>query len=218
MKQSSRERLTEAAFALFSEQGFDATTIDEIATRAGVGRTTFFRNFRSKEDVVFPDHDELLAAIETRLSGATEGNTLLAISDAARLVLQHYLDEGELARGRYALTSSYPTLRDREIASAQQYRLLFKRFILQWLGDEPRAELQADLMAAAVVTAHNHVLRRWQRLQTTDPRAEFDEAMGEVAAIYGRRGTSEETTVVVMRSSADVEALLPRIREALRED
>lgn len=217
-KESARARLTAAAFALFSEQGFDATTIDEIAARAGVGRTTYFRNFRTKEDVVFPDHDELLAAIEARLAAASPDNALLAITDAARLVLTHYLDEGDLARGRYALTSSFPSLRDREIASAQQYRLLFKRFILHWLGDEPRAELQADLMAAAVVTAHNHVLRRWLREQSSDPVTEFDEAMGEVAAIYGRRATSDETTVVVLRSSADVEALLPRIREALRDN
>ncbi|RYE80871.1 MAG: TetR family transcriptional regulator [Myxococcales bacterium] len=217
-KETSRDRLTAAAFALFAEQGYDATTVDEIAARAGVGRTTYFRNFRTKEDVVFPEHEDLLAAIEGRLAAATKGNSLVAIVDAARLVLRHYLDEGDLARSRYALTSAVPALRDREIASAQRYRLKFKRFILGWLGDEPRAELQADLMAAAVVTAHNHVLRRWLREQTSTPEAEFDEAMAEVSAIYGRRSSSEETTVVVLRSSSDVEALLPRIREALERD
>lgn len=216
-KESARARLTAAAFDLFNEQGFDATTIDEIAARAGVGRTTYFRNFRTKEDVVFPDHAELLDAIGSRLAAATPGNSLLAIVDAARLVLTHYLEEGDLARSRYALTSAVPALRDRENSSAQRYRLVFKRFILSWLGDEPRAELQADLMAAAVVTAHNHVLRRWLREQTADPRAEFEDAMAEVAAIYGRRSANDETTIVVLKSNSDVEALLPRIREALRD-
>ena len=62
-----RERFVTAAFELFAERGYEQTTVDDIAERAGVGRTTFFRTFRSKEDAIFPDHEQLLAAIETRL-------------------------------------------------------------------------------------------------------------------------------------------------------
>ena len=53
-------RLRDAAFALFAEQGYDATTVEAIAERAGVGRTTFFRVFGTKEDVIFPDHAAVL--------------------------------------------------------------------------------------------------------------------------------------------------------------
>ncbi|WP_217709698.1 helix-turn-helix domain-containing protein [Amycolatopsis sp. Hca4] len=56
----AKERLTEAAFALFAERGYEQTTVDDITDRAGVGRTTFFRTFRTKEDVIFPDHEVLL--------------------------------------------------------------------------------------------------------------------------------------------------------------
>ena len=59
-KQGPRDRLREAAFSLFEERGYEQTTVDDITERAGLGRTTFFRNFRSKEDVIFPDHDRLL--------------------------------------------------------------------------------------------------------------------------------------------------------------
>jgi AcrR family transcriptional regulator len=58
-----RARLIEAAFALFEERGYESTTVDQIADRAGVGRTTFFRTFRSKEDVIFPDHEAVLNSI-----------------------------------------------------------------------------------------------------------------------------------------------------------
>jgi AcrR family transcriptional regulator len=215
-KQDAKERIVEAAFALFAERGYDATTVDDIAERAGVGRTTFFRTFRAKEDVIFPDHDELIARVESRLKASTQETSLLAISEASRLVLLQYLDEGDLARGRYALTSTVPALRDREIASAQQYRLVFKQFILDWLGDEPQAELRADLMAAVVVTAHNHVLRRWLRRQTTRPEEEFDAAMAEVGALFAERREEAQTSVVVLRSDQDVDTLLPFLRSALK--
>jgi AcrR family transcriptional regulator len=49
----TREALTDAAFTLFSRDGFDATTTDRIAQRAGVSPRTFFRYFPTKESVVF---------------------------------------------------------------------------------------------------------------------------------------------------------------------
>src|ERR1700736_4872677 len=121
-KLSARDRLAQAAFDLFNERGYEQTTIDDIAPRAGLGRTTFFRHYRSKEDVIFPDHDRLLEQVRSRLRAAGHGTARAAVGDAARLVLQGYLDEGALARRRYALTSTVPGLRDREIVSAARYQ------------------------------------------------------------------------------------------------
>jgi len=216
-KQGAKARIVEAAFALFAERGYDATTVDDIAERAGVGRTTFFRTFRAKEDVIFPDHDEVIAKLESRLAASTEETSFLAICEAARLVLLHYLAEGDLARGRYALTSTVPALRDRENASAMHYRLVFKRFIHQWLGGDEASELRAELMAGAVVTAHNHVLRRWLRGETKRPEEQFDAAMAMVGGLYAGQRADPQTTVVVLRSNQDVDALLPHLRTALRE-
>ena len=67
-----------------------------LAERAGLGRTTFFRHYRSKEDVIFPDHDRLLEQIADRLRTSSHGAALVAVSDAVRLVLQHYISEGDL--------------------------------------------------------------------------------------------------------------------------
>ncbi|GFJ86453.1 TetR family transcriptional regulator [Phytohabitans rumicis] len=65
-----REDLTAAAIALFLKRGYDETTVDEIAEAAGVARRTFFRYFRTKEDAVFPDHDDCLARVEAVLNVA----------------------------------------------------------------------------------------------------------------------------------------------------
>jgi AcrR family transcriptional regulator len=215
-KPSARERLAEAAFALFDERGYEQTTIDDITERAGLGRTTFFRHYRSKEDVIFPDHDRLLEQIAERLRTSSHGTALIAVSDAVRLVLLHYIDEGDLARRRYALTSSVPALRDREIASVARYQRMFREFIAGWMADtaEP-APLRAELMAAAVVAAHNHVLRRWLRGESPAPVPELDDALRLVIGLFaapadGSGGTS--TTIVAFRSDQDIETLVPALR------
>src|ERR1700677_4642406 len=113
-KPSARDRLPQAAFDLFNERGYEQTTVDDIAERAGLGRATFFRHYRSKDDVIFPDHDRLLAQVRDRLRSTSHPTALAAVTDAVRLVLLHYLDEGDLGRRRYALTSRVPALRQPE--------------------------------------------------------------------------------------------------------
>jgi AcrR family transcriptional regulator len=215
-------RLQDAAFALFSEQGYDATSVDQIAERAGVGRSTFFRTFPSKEAVIFPDHDDVLARIHARLTVASAGQHFLALREAARIVLQHYLDEGELARARYHLTRSVPALREREIAGMQRYQQAFRTFVRTWEpgnGDEARddlrAELRAELVAGAVVTAHNLVLRRWLRGLTDAPEAEFDTAMAEVERLFAGRESGGGGSVVVLGPGVDLDEALTAVRRAL---
>lgn len=215
----SAERLRAAAFELFDQQGYDATTVEAIAERAGVGRSTFFRAFGSKEDVIFPDHTDVLARVRERLAGSSTADTLLAVTEAARLVLRRYLDEGDLARARYRLTRTIPALRAREIAHMQQYHREFREHIRGWTGEQPGADLRAELMASAVVVAHNHVLRRWLRGLTDDPEAEFDAAMSLVRQTHAPLPGSGTTgsAVVVLRTPVDPEALLPALRQALDE-
>jgi AcrR family transcriptional regulator len=227
-KAPARERLAEAAFALFDERGYEQTTVDDITERAGLGRTTFFRHYRSKEDVIFPDHDRLLEQIAERLRTSSHATALVAVSDAVRLVLLHYIEEGDLARRRYALTSRVPALRDREIASVARYQRLFREFIAAWMADTTAdavqsgtgesGPLRAELMAAAVVAAHNHVLRRWLRGESPNPMAEVDNALRQVISLFAApvpdRGT-DGTTVLAFRSDRPLETLLPAIRDLL---
>jgi AcrR family transcriptional regulator len=220
----TRDRMVDAAFALFDERGYDATTVEEIVERAGVSRSTFFRAFGSKEDVIFPRHDDVQARIAARLATGTRETYLVAVAEAARLVLEHYLAEGELARSRYRLTRTVPALREREVAHMVGYQRLFRERLRDWLtglGDAD-VDLHAELLAAGIVTAHNVVLRRWLRGVGGDPVAEFDEAMEAVFATTrpGRQGpdattSSGGTTVVVLSSDRPLDDVLPAVRRAL---
>lgn len=226
---SARERMVDAAFALFDEQGYDATTVEQIVERAGVSRSTFFRAFGSKDDVIFPRHDEVQARIEARLDTGTPATFRVALREAAALVLEQYLDEDQVALSRYRLTRSVPALRDREVASMVGYQRLFREHLRRWLGElgGPDVDLHAELLAASVVTAHNVVLRRWLRGETPDPWHEFDDAMSSVLADPGPASVPQDaagkadgpaapgTTVVVLRDDRPVEEVVASVRAAL---
>jgi AcrR family transcriptional regulator len=235
-KTPARDRLAQAAFDLFDERGYEQTTVDDITERAGLGRTTFFRYYRSKEDVIFPDHDRLLQQLRDRLAASSSKTALVAVSDAMRLVMLHYLEEGDVARRRYALTNRVPALRDREIVSVARYQRLFREFIAGWLGDgDERVSLRAEVMAAAMVAAHNHVLRRWLRGESPDPIAELDESFGQVIGLLASKATSisdltgqtgldsgadnaaddatDGTAIVAFRTSTDLETLISSLKK-----
>lgn len=100
---SSREMLQEAAFELFLENGYEATTVSQIAQRAGVSRNTFFNYFAGKSDVFWIDLDASLGVVSARLLAASPATpALVAVREA--------LVEGarELGPGRvpWALTQS----------------------------------------------------------------------------------------------------------------
>ena len=219
MVSSTRGRMVDAAMALFTERGFDSTSVEDVVARAGVGRTTFFRHFPTKEDVVFPDHDGLLRLVDARLATATAATARTALEEASGIVLEHYLAEGETARQRYRLTRTVAPLRHRELASVHRYFRLFSEHLRRWLGDQPHAALRAELTASSVITAHNHVLRGWLRGEVADPRAALaaalDQALARLPAeAAGARGP---VTVVVTTTGRDVDAVVDDVRRALLE-
>jgi len=82
-KVTSRSELEQVAFDLFDRQGFERTTVDDIASAAGIGRRTFFRYFPSKNDVVWGDFDAELERMRRRLNAVPTGTPLMdAIRDA----------------------------------------------------------------------------------------------------------------------------------------
>jgi AcrR family transcriptional regulator len=211
---TTRARLVAAAFASFEEHGWEETTVDQIAARAGVGRTTFFRTFRTKTEVVFPDHETIMEAVGRRLAAATPGDRVAA-ADAACVVLRHYLNEGPLARSRYALTTTVQALRDREVASASGYQRAFYKHFAPAAGDP----LEAELRASVVVTVHNHVLRSWLRGRSAAPEAELRQALADVLArLDARAGKSGgSTTVAIFRTPRPVDDVLPALKALLQD-
>ncbi|WP_420036580.1 TetR family transcriptional regulator [Streptomyces sp. cg28] len=235
-----RRELAAAAMELFATKGYEATTVDEIAAAAGVARRTFFRHFRSKEEAIFPDHDDTLVRAEAVLNAAPpHEHPLDTVCRGIKEVMKMYASSPTVAVERYRLTREVPTLREAEIASVARYERLFTRYLLGHFDEEAHHDgnddpLLAEVAASAVVTAHNHVLRRWLRAGGQgDVETQLDHAFAIVRRTFGtgigagrtpaadavpaaQVSHSGEVVVTVARVDAPLPEVMRTIEEALR--
>ncbi|MCH0542443.1 TetR family transcriptional regulator [Streptomyces sp. MUM 203J] len=239
-----RRELAAAAMELFATKGYEATTVDEIAAAAGVARRTFFRHFRSKEEAIFPDHDDTLMRAEAVLNAApAHEHPLDTVCRGIKEVMKMYAASPAVSVARYRLTREVPTLREREIASVARYERLFTRYLLSHFDERDHHDgnddpLLAEVAASAVVTAHNHVLRRWLRAGGKgDVESQLDHAFAIVRKTFGTgigagrlagprvpspAATAEtaatgDVVVAVARADAPLEEVMRTIERALKE-
>lgn len=114
----ARGRLRAAALELFVEQGFERTTVAQIAERAGLNRRTFFHHFADKREVVFAgqegDDEQLLIAVRDQPGPADP--LAAALAGLKRVVAEpsERFREGAVQVG--AIIAASPELRERELA------------------------------------------------------------------------------------------------------
>jgi AcrR family transcriptional regulator len=226
-----RDALIAAAFQLFLERGFEQTTVDDIVALAGVGRRSFFRYFPSKEGVVFPDHERCLADTTAFLAaGEEDEDPVRRVCDAARLVLRMYTENPAFSVQRYRLTKKVPGLRAYELSVVWRYERAFAGYLRGRFAGRPDGTLRADVIAAAVVAAHNNALRSWLRADGEgDAEAAVDRALRYVqeafggmdasgAAEGGRPDGRDDVVVVVSRRAAPLWRVVQEIESALGRD
>jgi len=157
----TREALADAAISLFAEHGFDAVTVADIARRAEVGRTTFFRYFADKQEVLFPDdgqhREELLRATRHALAGTPPiGDSLPRALAAARAGLTA-LARALAGDARWALHQKLIRADDallaRSLLKQRDYRHAATETLLAHGASPETATLAANLAAACYATA-----------------------------------------------------------------
>jgi AcrR family transcriptional regulator len=219
-----RLSLASAAVDLFVAQGYEATTVDEIAAAAGVGRRTFFRYFDAKDDVLFANHDEIVEEMEQAFATADPARDPVEVACAAvGLVLDSYAADLEGSLKRFTLTRAVPSLRDKEVATVDRYQRVLARY-LQGRFEERRDEmagLRAAVAAAAIAAANNHVLRRWLRSGGKDDiTAGAAEAFALVIDAFRvdrtGEGDREGTVVAVMSTATPLREVIAQVGAALR--
>ncbi|GAA0407581.1 hypothetical protein Acor_69240 [Acrocarpospora corrugata] len=176
-KARTRRTIQEQALRLFAEQGYDATTIEQIAEAAEISPSTIFRYFPTKEDIVVQDdYDPMLV---TTLAGQPAGKPpLRAIRDTFRetMALIPATEQQEiLARARLQLT--IPAIRSRVMQNMLDTLDVLSEAIARREGRDPH-DIAVLTLTGAVMGALIPTLQRWVAEDGARPLSELvDEAL-----------------------------------------
>ena len=158
-QRQARQRIIDAARELFLERGFDGVSVGDIAERAEVGRTTFFRHFGDKQEVVFANEQQLLDTITAaRQADGTPAprNATEAVEQLRPVVLalcaQATADPEAYTR-HFQLIEQHPELRARDVMKTQQIADKLTELLIHRGSDEATARFAAQIAIACYQTA-----------------------------------------------------------------
>jgi AcrR family transcriptional regulator len=163
----ARERLETAALDLFTENGYEETTVAQIADRAGLNRATFFRHFADKREVLFGGEDVLAGlftdAIRAASPDATPTECLQAAFAAAGVVLNS--QQRAKAAQRVRVAAANTEVQERGLLKHAR----ITRSISAALRERGADELTARLGAEVGMLAFAIAVERWMTADQDEP-------------------------------------------------
>ena len=164
-------RLERAALGLFVERGYDATTVAEIAERAGLTKSTFFRHFADKREVLFGGQDMLTElfsdAVRTAPPSATTAGCLAAALESAAAAFTP--DRHDLAPQRRAVIAANSELQERELLKRARLSAAMADGLRARGADDTTAHLAAEVGVLAFAIAYT----RWAAPENQQPYVEI---------------------------------------------
>ena len=184
---TSREELEETAFELFAVRGFEATTVDEIAAAAGIGRRTFFRYFPSKNDIPWGAFELELERMRARLRACPPEVPLM---DAIREALVDFnrVDDAQvpLHRRRMELILRVPTLFAHSTLRFTAWREVIAEFVASRTGQRT-GRLAPQAIAHAVLGVAVAAYEHWLDDPAADLATLLNDAMRQLADAFAGR-------------------------------
>jgi AcrR family transcriptional regulator len=155
-KPGARERLVSAAVDLFTEQGYDTTTVVQIAQRAGVTRSTFFRHFPDKREVLAAGKDALCQLLTAGIAAAPSSATPLeAIGAGLEAAAQAFTPERrDLGPKMQDAIAASTELQERETLKRVGLATAMADALKERGISDPTASLAAEVGVLALKIAH----------------------------------------------------------------
>ena len=154
----ARGRLAQAALELFAERGFEQTTVEDIAGRAGLTKRTFFRHFSDKREVLFGGGEEFRDLFVNSLAGApTDLAPMEAIAMTLEAVAAFFRDRREFARRRQLVIAANAELQERELVKLASIADALADTLRRRGVEEPAASLTAE----AAIAVFRIAFERW---------------------------------------------------------
>jgi AcrR family transcriptional regulator len=179
-RQLVRDELSEAALQLVAFQGFEETTIDQMAAAAGVSRRTFFRYFQSKEDVII----EFLSDLGRKLSAALRSRPPAeppaeAVRQALRVFTDKFWEHPEKSSRLADVTVHTPALLARYLERQVAWKATMTAELARRMQVDPAADLRPSVLVAVAFAAFDTALMRW----AVDPGADLNALVEDCFAI-----------------------------------
>ncbi len=151
---TSREEVARVALELFARQGFDNTTVNDIARAVGVGRRTLFRYFSSKNDTVWGDFHLVCERLRAALAATPPDEPLITSLRRSVVESNSYPDDQlpEL-RIRMTLITSVPALQAHSMLRYAEWRQVVAEFAAERLGLDPIELVPQTIAHAALGTS-----------------------------------------------------------------
>jgi TetR/AcrR family transcriptional regulator, regulator of mycofactocin system len=174
---TSRRELELIALRLFTEQGFDNTTIDQISTEAGVNKRTFFRYFGSKASVLWSEFDTEVGTIREALADVPAEVPMMDAIRRAVVAANHYQaqDVAEL-RMRMNLIGSVPALQSSAAIHYDAWERAISDFAAVHIG-QPADSLYPLAVGRATLAACRAAYDRWSTRADADLTFYLDAAL-----------------------------------------
>jgi AcrR family transcriptional regulator len=155
---NARGRLAEAALELFGERGFEQTTVEDIARRAGLTKRTFFRYFGDKREVLFAGGEEFQGLFVTGLAGApASASPMEAIALTLEAVSAWFRGRHDRARQRQRIIVANAELQERELVKLASVAAV----LAGALRDRGVAEPAASVTAETAMALFRNAFERW---------------------------------------------------------
>jgi AcrR family transcriptional regulator len=164
----AKGRLADAALELYCEQGYDNTTVAEIATRAGLTERTFFRHFADKREVLFVGSVDFQGLFVDAVAQAPDSASPMdAVAAALHAVAAFFEGQKPRVRRRQAIITAHPELQERELIKLATV----SRLMAEALRRRGVTDLVANLTAEAGVSVFRTAFERWATQNTEEPLA-----------------------------------------------
>ncbi|HXP58715.1 MAG TPA: helix-turn-helix domain-containing protein [Streptosporangiaceae bacterium] len=163
----ARERLTDAALELFVANGYEETTVAQIAERAGLNRATFFRHFADKREVLFGGEDRLAGLFADGIRAAAPEATLTECLQAAFTAAGVAMTPQQRARAAQRVLVAAANSEVQERGLLKHARIA--RSISAALRARGRDELTARLGAEVGMLAFSIAVERWLKAGDDEP-------------------------------------------------
>jgi AcrR family transcriptional regulator len=174
---NTRGRLEEAALSLYEEQGYDRTTVAQIAQRANLTERSFYRWFADKREVLFSGSQELQDRFVTAIDAVPAGTAALPTLLAAFATAPQVFRPREFLLRRAAVIAANPPLHERELIKLVSISDAITTALLGRGFDRETARLATDIGLAVLRLA----TRRWMAEEHADFEG-FADALSASAA------------------------------------